>query len=79
MTAYLLKHNLLPAEQFTYRQYYSTETATLKIASDIFDELNAKKVTVLALLDLSAVFDTVDHSILLQRLNYTYGITGTAL
>ena len=79
LTAYLLNHHLLPAEQSAYRQHYSTETATLKIASDIFDAADAEKVTVLALLDLSAAFDTVDHSILLQRLNYTYGVTGTAL
>jgi len=33
----------------------------------------------LTLLDLSAVFDTDDHAILLCRLQTTYGITGTAL
>ena len=79
LTAYLLNHHLLPVEQFAYRQLYSTKTATLWIASDIFDVANAAKVTVLPLLDLSAALDTADHSILLQRLTYTYGITGTAL
>ena len=79
LTFYLLNHHLLPAEQSAYRQHYSTETATLKIASDIFDAADAEKVIVLFLLELSAAFDTVDHSILLQRLTYTYGIIGTAL
>ena len=50
--------------------------ATLKVASDIFDSADAGQVTLLALLDLSAAFDTVDHHILLQRLYYTYGIGG---
>ena len=79
LTAYLFNHHLLPVEQSAYRQHYSTETATLKITSDIFDAADAEKVTVLSLLDLSAAFDTVDHSILVQWLTYTYGITGTTL
>ena len=48
-------------------------------ASDIFDSADAGQVTLLALLDLSAAFDTVDHHILLQQLYYTYGIGGTVL
>jgi hypothetical protein len=36
-------------------------------------------VSVLALLDLSAAFDTLDHQIMLNRLETTFGITGTAL
>ena len=71
MQCLMLNHHLLSAEQSAYRQHYSTEIVTLKIASDIFDAADAEKVTVLSLLDLSAVFDTVDHSILLQRLTYT--------
>lgn len=40
---------------------------------------NCKHVTFLVLVDLSSVFDTVDHKILLVRLKSSIGINGTAL
>ena len=58
---------------------HSTETATLKIASDIFDAMDDHHVTILVLLDLSTAFDTLDHDILIHQLNYSYGIGGIAL
>ena len=67
---------LLPDLQSAYRAHHSTETAVLRVLSDILDALD---FAVLTLLDLSAAFDTVDHTTLLRRLQTTYGITGTAL
>lgn len=76
---YLNSANLLPSLQSAYRANHSTETAVLKVLSDILLAIDAGNLSVLALLDLSAAFDTVDHEILLQRLNITYGLTGTVL
>ena len=79
LTGYLQMNRLLPDHQSAYRQGHSTETALLKIFSDILDAADSAQVTLLGLLDLSAVFDTVDHDILLTRLHKSYGVGGTAL
>ena len=62
-----------------YRRYHSTETALVKVANDILLNMNSQRVTLLVLLDLSAAFDTVDHGILLRRLNTTFGKRGKVL
>ena len=54
--------------KFSYRKFHSTETASLKIQNDILASMDAGKVTALMLLDLSATFDTIDHTILLRRI-----------
>ena len=65
--------------QSAYRKQHSTETALLKIHNDIVTRLDQKKCTLLATLNLSAAFDTVDHSIVMYRLHYEYVIGGVAL
>ena len=70
---------LLPDLQSAYRAHHSTETAVLRVLSDILDALDRGDFAVLTLLDLSAAFDTVDHTTLLCRLQITYGITDIAL
>ena len=70
---------ILPELQSAYRKHHSTETAVLKIVSDILQATDSGKVTVLGLLDMSAAFDTVDHAILLDRLHTSFGISGTVL
>ena len=62
-----------------YRAHHSTETAVLKVLADILKAIDTENLAVLALLDLSAAFDTVDHARLLQRLKTSYGISGTVL
>ena len=50
-----------------------------KIQRDILQALDSGRVAALVLLDLSAAFDTIDHSILTERLNKSFGISGDAL
>ena len=70
---YLITLRLLPDLQSAYRANHSTETAVLKVLVDILRAVDSSDLTVLSLLDLSAAFDTVDHTILLCRLNESYG------
>ena len=65
--------------QSGYRKHHSCETATLKVVNDIKEQIRKGNITALLLLDLSAAFDTVDHAILLNRLQTMYGITGNVL
>ena len=79
LSAYLTSNNLFCPSQSAYRPGHSTETALLKVMNDILRALDDGYVSVLTLLDLSAAFDTIDHQILLSRLQTLYGISGTAL
>lgn len=82
VTAQLLthcEHNApLPSNQSSYRKFHSTETALLKVQNDILTCMDNQEVTLLILLDLSAAFDVIDHSILLKIIEQDFGIIGNA-
>ena len=75
----LLTNTLFYSHQSAYRAGHSTETALLKIVNDLLSALDENKFSLLSLLDLSAAFDTIDHSILLSRHSYSFGISSTVL
>ena len=79
LSDHLDSQNLHEPFQSAYRRLHSTETALLRVCSDIRAALDRKKGTLLVLLDLSSAFDTIDHTILLNRLSKRYGIQGYAL
>ena len=51
----------------------------MKIYNDLLSSADDKKISIIALLDLSAAFDTIDHDILIKRLHSTFGFSGTVL
>ncbi len=79
LNEYLSANNLLPRFQSAYRKGHSTETALLRVWSDMLMAADDRKITLLSLLDMSAAFDCVDHMILLHRLQVAVGIGGAAL
>ena len=76
---HLSNENLLPDYISAYRESYSTETALIKVTNDILLNIDQQRVTPLVALDLSAAFDTVDHSVLLRVLQNQFGVNGVAL
>ena len=72
-------NNTLEPLQSAYRAGHSTETALVKVQNDILTAIDNHQVTIMLLLDLSAAFDTVNHSILINRLENCVGVTGKAL
>ena len=49
------------------------------MTSDVIQEIDTGHLNLLSFLDLSAAFDTVDHSILLTRIKVSFGLTGTVV
>ena len=65
--------------QSAYHANHSTETSLLKVKTDILHLIDEQNVVCVCMLDLSAAFDTISHSKLLNHLHYRFGIMGTAL
>ncbi len=49
--------------QYAYQHFHNTETVLIKVTNDILMAIDQQKVVLLVLVDLSAAFDTVDHTI----------------
>ena len=75
---YLMKHNIFSPAQYGFLPNRSTELAILELQDRIMEITNNKESCVGVFMDLSKAFDTLDHKILLDKLNY-YGIRGVAL
>ena len=76
---HLVINSLHERSQSAYRKFHSTESALLKVQNDILHSLDQGCISVLVLLDLSAAFDTIDHGVLLHRLEHCFGISGKPL
>ena len=79
VSSYLNSHNLYNTVQSAYRPGHSTKTAHLKVVNDLFHSPNKGNISVLAMLDFSSAFDTIDHPIPVYRLHTDIGFTDAAL
>ena len=83
MLRQLLNHtqsnNLIPEYQSAYRPFHSCETNLFRLVNDILIGMENQKITALAVMDLSAAFNTVPHDRLLKVLNCKFRTEETAL
>lgn len=70
--------NVLPVRQSGFRPGHSTTTALLDVVDDMLGAIDKSEVTISIMLDYSKAFDSIDHCLLLAKLNY-YGLSKNAL
>ena len=75
---FLNTQNLLSQNHYGFRPKHNTSQAVLQFTANILNSLDNKLSAIGVFLDLSKAFDTIDHKILLQKLDH-YGIRGIAL
>jgi len=76
LISFLERHSILHPNQFGFRKKLSTNSAILQLVDKLNKALDENKVTIGVFLDLSKAFDTIDHHILVTKLE-NYGVRGT--
>jgi retron-type reverse transcriptase len=72
---FIEKNKLLSTNQYGFRKGRSTEHAIIELVDKITKAIDQRKYTIRIFLDLSKAFDTINHKILIKKLEY-YGIRG---
>ena len=77
--SFVTKYNLLSEKQFGFRTNFSTNLAACSVYDEIVNEIDQNLYNCGIFLDLSKAFDTVNHNILVNKLENYFGFRGRAL
>ena len=75
---YFSSNKLFYSHQYGFRTLHSTELAAMEMADRIINDIDKKQLPISVFLDLSKAFDTLDHKVLLEKLQY-YGVADVPL
>ena len=78
LDSFIDKHQILADGQYGFRSNRSTSMALIDLIEDIASKIENKEFAIGVFIDLKKVFDTIDHEILIQKMD-RYGIRGVAL
>ena len=78
LDTFINKHKLLSESQYGFRSQRSTAMAVLELIEEVTSSLDKKKFAVGVFIDLKKAFDTINHEILIKKLE-RYGIRGVVL
>ena len=77
LSNYFIQNNLLSSQQYGFRAKHSTELAALNLVDHLTYKLDSGNIPTNIYIDLSKAFDTLTHSILLDKMSF-YGMNGVA-
>jgi len=77
LMTFINKNNIISTSQYGARENHSTYMAMLKLYDIVSKAVDNNEYCIGLFIDLSKAFGTLDHTILLQKLN-SYGIRGIA-
>ena len=75
---YFVSNNLISPNQYGFKKNCSTNEAVLDIYNKLLDNMDKKLITCSIFLDLRKAYDTINHTILITKLE-KYGIRGLPL
>ena len=78
LVTFLVKHDFITLDQYAYRKFHSTTSCLHNTIDEWLQNIDDRLCTGICFLDISKCFDTIDHNILVSKME-KYGIRANEL